>query len=169
MITESDLFVILLCFIIGTGFLILGIAVRAGIIKRWWLMKSTPITPISFAYIAIPTALLLFVIPVLIVFISNPTVRGTVFVYLICPILITIIALTLWQPRWLKPKWLRWLEDNHNALLPLLREDAKRMGARKWEKRVNTQEGLENWVEEVRRKNKFDHLDQRFIGNPHAT
>ena len=165
---DTNAWLIYFFFILSTIFLLVGVLVHTGVFKGWWLINSTPVTPIGIFYALIPSSLLFLILGVLIKLPLTPEKRGDMAMYILTPLMIVILVLATWQPRWLKPKWLRWLEDNHNALLPLLREDAKRMGARKWEKRVNTQEGLENWVEEVRRKNKFDHLDQRFIGNPHA-
>jgi hypothetical protein len=37
-------------------------------------------------------------------------------------------------------------------LLPRLRADARRIGQQRWERMVRTQEGLEQWAEEVRRR-----------------
>jgi hypothetical protein len=56
------------------------------------------------------------------------------------------------RPRWLVPPWLRWLEDNHKDILGLLKNEARKMGGNEWNRRVRTQEALEAWVEEVRRK-----------------
>lgn len=88
--------------------------------------------------------------------------------YILLPLLIVTLILATWQPRWLKPTWLRWLETNHEQFLYLLWEDARKMGRWKWQRQVNTQKGLEEWAIGVRNKYKFDDVDQRFIGDPHA-
>ena len=72
---------------------------------------------------------------------------------------IVAIILAFWRPRWLVPRWLLWLEDNHGEIYDQLREEAQKLGAREWEKRVSTQEGLEAWAMEVRRKYGWDHPD----------
>jgi hypothetical protein len=56
------------------------------------------------------------------------------------------------QPSFLKPPWLKWLEREHRDIMPLLREDAHRMGLNVWNERMQTQADLEDWVAEVRRK-----------------
>ncbi|GAB4415445.1 MAG: hypothetical protein Fur0044_10540 [Anaerolineae bacterium] len=58
----------------------------------------------------------------------------------------------IFQPSFLKPAWLRWLEQEHGDIMPILQQEAQAMGLKNWEKRVATQVGLEEWVEEVRRK-----------------
>ncbi len=52
----------------------------------------------------------------------------------------------------MKPAWLKWLEREHGEIMPLLRREAREMGLDIWQRRVDTQEGLEEWVAEVRRK-----------------
>ncbi len=66
------------------------------------------------------------------------------------PLGIIAVLVVVFQPKWLKPKWVRWLEDNHGDILEMLIEEGRRTP--NWSKRVNTQEGLEAWVTEVRRK-----------------
>ncbi len=56
------------------------------------------------------------------------------------------------QPNFLKPQWLKWLYSEHKDIMPLLQREAQEMGLSIWERRVKTQEGLEQWVAEVRRK-----------------
>jgi hypothetical protein len=56
------------------------------------------------------------------------------------------------QPSFLKPDWLRWLEREHGDIINHLVEEANRMGLEVWEKRVETQAGLEDWVAQVRYK-----------------
>lgn len=55
-------------------------------------------------------------------------------------------------PSILKPVWLRWLEREHGDIYWLLENEAHEMGLRQWQKRVKTQEDLEEWVAEVRQK-----------------
>ena len=56
------------------------------------------------------------------------------------------------EPNWLSPEWYRWLKEEHGDILPYLAEEAHQMGREEWLKRVETQEDLEQWVAEVRRK-----------------
>ncbi|MEW5956938.1 MAG: hypothetical protein AB1801_04385 [Chloroflexota bacterium] len=54
------------------------------------------------------------------------------------------------QPWWIKPRWVRWLEEENDDILDRLIEEAR--WTKDWHKRVATQEGLEAWVTEVRQK-----------------
>jgi len=58
----------------------------------------------------------------------------------------------VFQPSFLKPAWLKWLEREHGDIMPLLIQDVHELGDSVWQKRVETQAGLEDWVAEVRRK-----------------
>ncbi len=136
---------------IGIGFLLLGISVRLGRFKSWWLLKFNPIVPEIGAYLGIPASITFFVWAS-IAFFSDVDTRRQIFVYCGGPSLIVTFLLSIWRPRWLAPKWLLWLEDYHNDVLPLLKKEAQHMGGREWEDRVYTQADLEQWVAEVRRK-----------------
>jgi hypothetical protein len=135
---------------IGVGMLLLGINVRIGKFKSWWLAQFNPVVPEAGAYIGIPLSITLF-IWCLAPFFPDIDDRRRIFDYGGISFIATVI-IVLWRPRWLLPGWLRWLEDNHQDILPLLKEDAQKMPGREWSKRVSTREGLESWVAEVRRK-----------------
>lgn len=60
------------------------------------------------------------------------------------------------QPSFLKPQWYRWLMENHRDVVPLLREDVARMGYKRWKELTETQQGLAEWVAEVRRTHKLN-------------
>jgi hypothetical protein len=69
------------------------------------------------------------------------------------PLGIIAVLVVVFQPKWLKPKWVRWLEENHGDILDLLIEEARKTPQwTDWAKQVSTQKGLEEWVAEVRRK-----------------
>lgn len=62
------------------------------------------------------------------------------------------IIFSLFPPPFLKPAWFRWLEREHGDIMPLLQEEVQMMGERNWDNQMQTQEDLEVWVAEVRRK-----------------
>ena len=65
------------------------------------------------------------------------------------------LALNFIQPKFMRPQWYRWLEENHEDIMHFLHRDAREMGYQKWKEQTQTQEGLEAWVEEVRRKHRL--------------
>ncbi len=158
----------LLFLFISIFFLYTGLSTYFGRDKLWWLMKSTPVVPAGIVYGAFPAAILFFVMAVIFRKSFPMETRILVLDYVLTPLLLLSILFSMWQPRWLKPKWMRWLETYHHPILGLLREEARNEDWRQWQRRVQTQEGLEEWVAEVRQKNKLDEVDQRFIGDPHA-
>jgi len=140
-------------FFFGGGLfcLIFGLIVQTGKMKRWWIIYSTPLTPIGWFYWSIPFSFVLFAWG-LVMFIPDIESRGWAFELIFYFGFIPSIIITMFRPRWLVPAWLRCLEDNHKDILPLLKKEARQMGGRAWDRRVSTQEDLEDWVAEVRRK-----------------
>jgi hypothetical protein len=63
-----------------------------------------------------------------------------------------------WQPWWMKPKWIRQLQDNHPDIYPFLREAAQeevgtdRKKAEEWASKMDTVESQNEWVAEVRKR-----------------
>jgi hypothetical protein len=55
-------------------------------------------------------------------------------------------------PSFLRPAWLKWLRHEHGDIYHLLEQDAHDMGLDKWERRMQRQEDMEEWVAEVRQK-----------------
>lgn len=137
---------------LGIGLLLFGVSIRIGKIKNWWLTQFNPVVPEAGAYISIPIGIIL-IIWGLAALSNDVDLWGTVLDYTGILFIVAIIII-IWRPRWLLPRWLRWLEDNHNDILPLLKREAQIIGSREWGKRIETQEGLEEWVAEVRRKHK---------------
>ena len=80
-------------------------------------------------------------------------------------VLAVLFALPLvtlvWQPTWLKPAWLQWLEANYGPGLEKMFKKARQMGPSQWEAQVKTQAGLEQWANEVARKNKWKRINQQ--------
>jgi len=161
--------ILFLC--VGVCFIILGLSPYLGE-KSWWYQKSTPIVPTGIVFGSFPAALVFFMMAYIFYdYGLSEKQLDILTLYIGIPLILLSVFLASWQPRFMKPKWLRWLEDNHEGILPLLQEEAfksEKERRNSWSHRVKTQEGLEEWVEEVRHKYKLDHPDQRFIGNPHA-
>jgi hypothetical protein len=78
--------------------------------------------------------------------------------YLVTPAIVLAFIVGLWQPWWLKPKWIRQLQENHPDIYPFLREaaqeevgtDRKKMD--EWCRKMDTVEGQNEWVAEVRKR-----------------
>jgi hypothetical protein len=140
--------------------------------KSWWWQKSTPVVPTGIVFGSFPAALVFFIMAYIFYDYSLSQEQLNILtLYIGSPLILLSVFLAMWRPRFMKPKWLRWLEENHGDIIHLLKEDAFEAEKRQrnsWTNRVKTQEGLEEWVIEVRHKYRLDHPDQRFIDNPHA-
>ncbi len=69
-----------------------------------------------------------------------------------------VILILIWQPRWLKPVWLCWLEDNYGEMLDEMFEEVRQMGVKKWEKETRTQADLERWADSVAKEHGWRRL-----------
>lgn len=151
----TNLPVPLLCLgLFGTITFIVGLYARLGFMRAIFAVKGNPVfAPPNLIYGAIPLGLSIMLIAFGGLF-PTQTLRDW---SLNTAFLLTALAITLaiWQPWWLKPKWLRWLEQEHKSILPVLWEEVRKEG-HAWERRVRTQEQLEVWVAEVRHKHGLD-------------
>ena len=138
---------------LGVSGLVIGVLMHLGIWKLWFVVERVPVLVIpSFAYGSIPVGLAFLILGISIRSVSDPSNARTIFFCVVFPLFMTSIAFAIWQPSWLQPNWYRWLEKHHGSVIPILKKEAQAMGRWKWQRRVRTQEGLEQWVEEVRRK-----------------
>jgi hypothetical protein len=132
----------------GLVFIFLGSGVRLGYWKRWYLGPDDPIFyPKPGVYGFIPLGLAFIILALGLVF---PNLED--WLVLEIPIFLCLVTILLvgLQPWWIKPAWVRWLEEENADILDRLIEEARR--TKDWHKRVATQEGLEAWVAEVRER-----------------
>jgi hypothetical protein len=54
--------------------------------------------------------------------------------------------------RHLKPKWLKWLEREHGKMMPLIRKEIEKTGYQNWDRLINKQDDLEQWIADIQRK-----------------
>ena len=150
--TENEVFIVVCMGSIGVTLFLVGILARFGIYRSLFAVKGNPaVAPTVLTYILIPGSLVPFFFALLPFLPISKQDRGDLVISVLIPLLVANYVLAIWQPWWLKPKWLRWLEQEHGDILELLREEVRkdRWG---WERRVRTQKDLEEWVAEVRRK-----------------
>jgi hypothetical protein len=136
----------------GVAFLTYGILIRVGILKYWFVAKYLPgVLPAVVPYAMIPQGLG-FIVIALGAFFPTPEETWNLF-FAGAVIIFAGYAIATFRPGFLKPKWLRWLESRYTHLtINLLVEEARKLGWWEWQKRVWSQEGLEQWVEETLRK-----------------
>jgi hypothetical protein len=137
---------VLLVLIFGGIFLLyMGTMALRGHFKGLYLIKGIPLAaPASVIYTFFPGGIGFLMLAIALL-VPNDAVMRKMVTYTGVLGMLSALALMLWQPRWLKPQWLRWLEDNYPHLLHTLLEEA-RQGGKAWEARVKTQEDLERWA-----------------------
>jgi hypothetical protein len=126
---------------------------RLGIWKLWFIAERVPgIVIPSFAYGSIFVGLSFLLLGFAVKFVTDSSDARVVLFCLVLPLWAFSLMFTVWQPWWLKPTWCRWLEEHHSDIISILQDEARAIGRWKWQRRVATQEGLEQWVAEVRQK-----------------
>jgi hypothetical protein len=130
---------------------------RIGILKTWFLLERVPVFVIPHSIFgAIPAGLGAIVLGIIVKLRPEPETATMICFGVTGPSFLVGVMLMIWPPWWIKPAWYRWLEERHGDIIPLLQEEARAMGRWKWQRRVATQEGLEQWVAEVRQKRGLD-------------
>ena len=136
--------------VMGVVFLTWGILIRLGYLRTSYAVRGNPVfaSPAllhSLVFLGLGMGVLATIpfIPI--------EMRLSLINYFLAPLLMLTIVFAMWQPWWLKPKWLRWLEKEHGDIIEILWEEVRQEG-HTWERRVRTQADLEDWVAEVRRK-----------------
>lgn len=135
--------------IIGFVFTYLGIITLNGSYKTWYLGPRI-FPPQAIVYGTIPIGIASFEISVISIFVPllGPDIPSMLVTLLVLPTTLAGLVLAFWRPRWIKPRWVNWLEENYNDRIDILIEDARK-NIESWKARVATQEGLEAWAREV--------------------
>lgn len=139
--------------LVGLIFAALGISVRFGWYKTWYIKKTyPPFTYRAAIYFAFPFSLFWFFFPIVALLPipreskSALAVVGMFGSFLLC------LVFAIWQPRWLKPTWQRRLENRYNQaeIDTVFRPAWRGMDRREWGKLIETEEGLEQLVQMAR-------------------
>lgn len=141
----------------GSGGLILtlGVLSRLGILRGIYAVKGHRVLmPRGHAFVGIPLGICILSLCILLLIPIEPESRGDIALYILGPGILFTYVVAIWQPSWLKPAWLRWLEKEHGDIIELLWEDAREKKW-KWEREVRTQKDLEEWVRQVRSKHEW--------------
>jgi len=139
----------------GLGVLPIGLflLIKSGIFKSWFILKTLPgLLSARMLFATLPMGLGLIGILILPDWPGyNPdklsfTLLSMIFV-LGCPLI------GFWfmyrPPRWIKPNWLQWLEQEYGYCLPILIEEAQKMNRWAWEAKVRTRAGMQEWIDDA--------------------
>jgi hypothetical protein len=154
-------------YLLGAILICVFFVVRLGLIKSWFVLKTLPgllsarmiytLLPLGITFIAGGIAATVSETTVM-----DPNQAATNFLLVYCPFLIVGFLFMVWTPNWIKPVWLRWLEQEYGYCLDILIEEAQKMNRWDWEARVRTQKGMQMWIDEVFAHRRAE-IEQRWI------
>ena len=141
--------------IVGVLFISTGVMLRIGRWRVFYTIESMPVYAQREIFnVAIPIGIGAIAIAMPIG-VPGSRVWADPLLYISFPV---TMILAIWQPWWMKPAWLRWLEDNYFHVIDAMFAEARKMGRRAWSEQVKTQEGLETWAHSVAKKNGWQRL-----------
>lgn len=145
-------------FCFGFSFVLLFLLIRFDVFKSWAILKTLPgLMSARMFYAIFPIALGFMMLSFIL---GIPGYDPNKSPY---SILLTISIwggplLGFWfmyrPPKWIVPKWLRWLEREYGYCVDILLEDAQRMGRWNWERQVRSQAGMQTWIDSVMEREK---------------
>ncbi len=148
----------LMCFALAVPLLMYGLAIRLGHFKRYFLVPGPALLLGPGAYHCAILGGPLMIVLGLGGLPADVATRQKVALYLFGPSLILAMIISVWQPWWVKPKWIRQLQENHRDIYPFLREAAQEevgtdpKKAEEWASKMDTVESQNEWVAEVRKR-----------------
>jgi tetratricopeptide (TPR) repeat protein len=158
-LTESAArwFSVVVCFGAGFALFAYGLCIRLGHSKQYYLKERKGLLgpPV---YHVLPLAGVVLCLMGIAGLPSELETRQRVVIYLVAPSFILTLLMGFNQPSWLKPRWLRRLQENHPDIYPFLRDVAREEvsddpdKARGWAEEMDAGEKQEAWVAGVRKR-----------------
>jgi hypothetical protein len=135
-----------------------GIMVRLGRLRKLFLGGSFPVLAQREIFVlSIPMGLGIITVGLTIIFPGWQKALTILLWFFSC----TTVILGFWAPGWIKPDWLRWLDDNYGHVREEMFRAARQIGVDKWEEATHTQEGLEHWADSVAQKHGWRRMRRR--------
>jgi hypothetical protein len=132
-------------------FFTLGIGGRLGYFKSHYIGKPVPGLPArTLAYAYVPAGLFVLFLVAANHFSVSRWRDTPLGLAVLSGFLIILLVPMLRPPRWLKPDWINWLEDNYGHVLPQMYQEANRTS--NWSSRMKTQADVEAWADQVAQK-----------------
>lgn len=138
--------------LISAGIVLIGMGIGAkrGYLKSLYLVKGVPgLYPSGYVYAFIPAGIVSFLLS-LVMLLQDRQLAQYVIIFGLPFILVFSIILMTWKPRWLKPWWLQWLEDNYGDILEEILEEAR--STKNFEQQTATRADLQAWADKAAQK-----------------
>lgn len=68
------------------------------------------------------------------------------FIYIYIALPIGSVVLLWFEPSCTKPAWVKWFEQERKYLYPIIKKEIEKVGCKKWEEMVKTDEEFKDWV-----------------------
>ncbi|MCP4538856.1 MAG: hypothetical protein GY832_17110 [Chloroflexi bacterium] len=134
--------------------------VRLSIIKSWFILKPLPgLLSAQMIYAAFPLGVAFLILGLGGMFHDSIFYKVGLEVFFL--LVFASFLFMIRPPRWVKPRWLRWLEYEYSYCLDILIKEARVMGRWNWGAQVSTRVGLEQWVESVVKRHRQE-IDERW-------
>jgi hypothetical protein len=106
-------------FVFGIAVLSFGLYVRVGGCRLWYLLRGTTvIMPGAVRNAPIPLGMTCIVWGIVWCdLIPDAETRSRLFGYVVMPMLVASIVLGGWNPRWLQPQWLAYLNNMYGKIM----------------------------------------------------
>jgi len=146
--------------IVGLVLFGLGLAARLGYLKRMFIReRATGAYSRNTAYALMPAGLFLLSFYPIFLWKGDRPLDDKSSLFVLAVLFVLPLMTLVWQPVWLKPAWLQWLEANYKPVLEKMFKKARQMGPSQWEAQVKTQADLEQWADNIARKNKWKRIN----------
>ncbi len=141
----------------GLALLAYGMYIRLGYTKRYYLRERKGILG-PWVYHVLPLLGIVLCLLAVTGLYTDLETRQRLLIYLVTPSFLITLVIGLTQPWWVKPKWLRRLQENHPDIFRFVKDVAREeVGgdpdkARSWAEAMGTERGQDEWVAGVRKR-----------------
>ncbi len=147
----EDFYIVLFCLVMSGGFLLFGFITISGRYRGWYFGLFSARTR-DIPYISLPIAIFFFLPVIGSFFYKTDHWIMSVIPNLAISVAVITILCSIIKPSIFKPQWLRFLENNHKDILPLIEDEINKVGIKEWTQLTKTQDKLEKWVVEFRQE-----------------
>ncbi len=142
--------------IAGLALIGIGIGARLGYFKTLYLVKGiSGLYPSGYIYAFVPAGIG-FLLLAFIMLSPDRRLAQDIVIYGLSSLLLLSIILMTWKPKWLKPWWLRWLEEHYGHVFEDMLEEAR--NTRDFEQQTPTEVDLAIWADSIAQKRGWQRL-----------
>ena len=144
---SNTIYVFVMSSLLGVILIGLGLTFSLGINRTWWRARFLSIQE-GYFWASIPAGMTAISWAIAALF---PTMSPTQDIFFYAGIFFFVIAVifSFAPPKFLKPQWLRDLENRYPRYIKQLREEARQLSKEEWQEIVHDPERLQRWAAET--------------------